>query len=74
MVSKSVKANWFHWQIYKIFRYFWNPIFAANPSYRAAMITSFQFYEGDRANLMRNMDCYGNIIESKRNYEMKDVS
>lgn len=39
-----MKIRFYHWWIYRLFRWTWNPIFAAHPSTATAFISMFQWW------------------------------
>ena len=40
-----MKIRWYHWLVYKLFRYYWNPILRKNYSLRKQLIKHMVEYD-----------------------------
>ena len=51
-----MRPNAFHWWIYRVFRYFWNPILHSNPMMRRVIGVSLVTYESEQDSRIREDD------------------
>ena len=44
-VDRLIIPHWWHWLVYRVFRWVWNPVFASNPAYRSAIADTILLWE-----------------------------
>jgi|Laugrespbdmm15sd_2_1035082.scaffolds.fasta_scaffold09058_4 hypothetical protein len=51
-----MKIRWYHWMVYRLFRWVWNPIFEQNPQMTQFMVNHMNNWL-EVTDQIRNNDC-----------------